>query len=251
MPEDYSLHASARASESPIYCLSDKVLSSHDDDASAGNVKTEVPAQPPSKVGRQAPEKADFQVHRPDTALLATLQGLQMQSGVPIHHLRRLALKELADNALDAADAADRPGQVRIERITDQVYAVEDQGNGLPGNQDEIANLFSLGREMISRKFWRLPSRGCLGNGLRIIVGTVAATGGTIEITTLNRRMLLRPLKSGKTEIVSTRNGGTSDWDTTGRDLWRGAAPRRSRPVLGAVGNSARAEGGADILACR
>ena len=158
----------------------------------------------PSKVGRQPPEKADFQVHRPDTALLATLQGLQMQSGVPIHHLRRLALKELADNALDAADAAGRPGQVRIERITDQVYAVEDQGNGLPGNQDEIVNLFSLGREMISRKFWRLPSRGCLGNGLRIIVGTVAATGGTIEITTLNQRMLIRPLKSGKTEIVST-----------------------------------------------
>ena len=217
----------------------------------AGNVKSVAPPEPPSKVGRPQPEKADFQVHRPDTVLFATLQGLQMQSGVPIHHLRRLALKELADNALDAADAADRPGQVRIERITDQVYAVEDQGNGLPGNQDEIVSLFSLGRVMISRKFWRLPSRGCLGNGLRIIVGTVAATGGTIEITTLNKRMLLRPLKSGKTEIVRTRYGGISHWDTTRRDLWQGAAPRRSRYILGAVGNSSRAEGGSYILARR
>ena len=172
--------------------------------AGAGNVKSEVPAPSLSKLGRPQSCGPDFQVHRPDTALFATLQGLQMQSGVPIHHLRRLALKEMVDNALDAADAAGRPGQVRLEQVGDNAYVVADHGVGMAGTPAEIASLFSLGRVMISSKFWRLPSRGCLGNGLRIIVGTLAATGGTIEVTTQNHVTLLRPLKSGKTEIVST-----------------------------------------------
>jgi hypothetical protein len=59
VPEDYSLHASARASGNPIYCLSDRV-SSHDDDASAGNVKTEVPAQPPSNPPPSADALPDY-----------------------------------------------------------------------------------------------------------------------------------------------------------------------------------------------
>ena len=91
-----------------------------------------------------------------------------MQSGVPIHRLRRLALKEMVHNALDAADAAGRPGQVRLEQVGDNAYVVADHGVGMAGTPTEIASLFSLGRVMISSKFWRLPSRGCLGNGWRI-----------------------------------------------------------------------------------
>lgn len=149
-------------------------------DAPGWNIKTEEPAPAPSKVERPQPERADFQFHRPDTTLFATLPGLQMQSGVPIDRLRRLALKELADNALDAADAAGRPG--RIEQIDTDCYAVEDRGNGMAGSPAEIASLF----------------------GLRIATGTVSAIGGTIKITTLNHRMVLRPLKMGKTETIST-----------------------------------------------
>jgi DNA topoisomerase VI subunit B len=169
-----------------------------------GNVKNGVPASTASKLAGPQSSGANFQVHRPDTALFSSLQGLTMQSGVPAYLLRRLVLKELADNALDAADAVGRSGQVRIEQTTGNVYVIEDQGAGMDGSPNEIATMFSLGRVMISTKFWRLPSRGCLGNGLRIIVGTVAATGGTIEITTRNCRLVLRPLKSGRTEIVST-----------------------------------------------
>ena len=67
-------------------------------DAPGWNIKTEEPAPAPSKVERPQPERADFQFHRPDTTLFATLPGLQMQSGVAvIDRLHRLALKELAD----------------------------------------------------------------------------------------------------------------------------------------------------------
>ena len=76
---------------------------------------------------------------------------------------------------------------------------------------------------MISGKFWRLPSRGALGNGLRIIVGCIVATGGTIEVTSRNRRVLLRPLKSGRTEIAAVAEAkhptGTRIVVTFGPDL--------------------------------
>src|SRR4051794_5412440 len=45
---------------------------------------------------------------------------------------------------------------------------------------------------------------GALGNGLRIVIGCIVATGGTIEITSHNRRTLLRPAKVGPTEIIET-----------------------------------------------
>jgi hypothetical protein len=38
---------------------------------------------------------------RQDWALFRTVEGLQQKAGVPAGSLRRLALKELADNALD------------------------------------------------------------------------------------------------------------------------------------------------------
>jgi hypothetical protein len=69
------------------------------------------------------PDYAKLQVRRPDTALFATLQGLQTVSGVSTTRLRRLALKELADNALDASEAAGRRG-AKVEKIDDDSYAI-------------------------------------------------------------------------------------------------------------------------------
>jgi hypothetical protein len=193
-----------------------------------GNRKTDTPAEPPSKLKSAGPSPADFQVRRPDTALFATLQGLQMQSGVPSRLLRRLVLKELTENGLDAADAAGRYGLVDIGRIGDNRYRITDQGTGINLSANQFAELFSIGREMLSRKFWRLPSRGCLGNGIRIIVGTIAATGGIVEVSTRNQHVLLRPLKTGRTEIVETgpidHPIGTSIVVTFGPDLPADAA---------------------------
>jgi hypothetical protein len=121
---------------------------------------------------------------------------------VPGNRLRRLVLKEATDNGCDAADAAGRPGAVTIRRLSDNTYRITDQGAGIPGTPEEIAALFSLDRPMISSKFWRLPLRGAMGNGIRVIAGSCAATGGTIEVTTRGQCFLLRPTKH-RTEIVS------------------------------------------------
>ena len=64
---------------------------------------------------------------RPDWALFRSIEGLQQKAGVPAMRLRRLVLKEIADNALDTGTGIDA-GQ-----IDDHVIYVADNGPGLDG----------------------------------------------------------------------------------------------------------------------
>jgi hypothetical protein len=154
----------------------------------------------PSGRSVASPKPPIFQIHRPDTTLFTTLDGLTKQTGERAGRLRRLMCKELVDNALDAADAAGRPGQVTIEKHGTSTYVVTDRGDGI--DSDDLAGLFTVHRAMISTKYLRKPERGALGNGLRVVVGCVVAAGGTIEVITRGTRTVLRPRRVGPTEIV-------------------------------------------------
>jgi hypothetical protein len=57
---------------------------------------------------------------------------------------------------------------------------------------------------MISTKLLRLPTRGALGNGLRVVAGAVLASQGSLVIITHNRRIKLQPERDGTTTVVST-----------------------------------------------
>src|SRR5262245_40170829 len=81
---------------------------------------------------QQAPENLKFE--RADWALFRTVEGLQQRAGMPKDKLRRLVLKELTDNGLDAG-AAVRVGKIRGG------YFVEDDGPGL--DPAELPRLFS------------------------------------------------------------------------------------------------------------
>ena len=138
------------------------------------------------------PNRADFQVRRPDTLQFGSLEGLERMAGVSRHRLRRLIVKEATDNALDECDRVGRPGQVSIRREGDRI-TVTDAGRGITGDAAALADLFSSGRAMLSAKFLRLPERGALGNGLRVLVAAVAMCHGTIIVEALGRRTVLRP----------------------------------------------------------
>jgi hypothetical protein len=153
-----------------------------------------------------SPKPAIFQIHRPDTALFTSLDGLVKQTGEPAVRLRRLMCKELTDNALDACDTAGRPGQATIKRRGTDTYTVTDHGDGFVGSSDELAALFTVHRPMVSTKYLREPDRGALGNGLRVVVGCVVTAEGTVEIITRGRHVVLRPRRVGPTEIVSVSN---------------------------------------------
>ena len=64
----------------------------------------------------------------------------------------------------------------------------------------------SASRPLVSTKLLRLPTRGALGNGLRVIAGAVLASNGTLVVTTRNQRIRLRPEhRDGTTTVVSVK----------------------------------------------
>jgi len=128
-----------------------------------------------------------------------TLDGTSRKAGVPLHRLRRVVVKELVDNALDAVgfDGA----EVRVKRHDDGTIVVEDDGDGIPGSPEEIAALFSISRPLTSTKLLRLPTRGALGNGLRVVAGAVLSSGGRLEVWTRNQHLSLTPHDDGTTRV--------------------------------------------------
>jgi hypothetical protein len=152
---------------------------------------------------------------RADWTSFRTVEGLQQKAGVPAELLIRLVLKELADNALDAG-ASVEAAQTRGG------YFVEDDGPGIDGTPEEIARLFSISRPLVSTKLLRLPTRGALGNGLRVVAGAVLASNGSLVVITKGRRSTLRPERDGSTAVVGVKPSGQ-----TGTRIERSASVRK------------------------
>jgi hypothetical protein len=139
-----------------------------------------------SKAGSPSPDDAQkVKFERPDWTSFRTIEGLQQKAGVALARLIRLVLKELTDNALDNG------ANVEVGQIEGGGYYVEDDGEGLDPN--EVADLFSVSRPLSSTKMFRLPTRGALGNGLRVATGAVLASGGTLAVETRGVRLTLKP----------------------------------------------------------
>lgn len=131
---------------------------------------------------------------RSDASLFRSLTTLGQKAGVPREHLARLVVKELADNALDAG------AKCKVGDMHNGWYYVEDDGPGIDGDDAEIASLFSFGRPLTSSKLFRLPTRGALGNGLRVVAGAVLASGGELRVGTRDRWLQLTPRDNGSTD---------------------------------------------------
>ena len=146
----------------------------------------------------------NLKFERADWTSFRTVEGLQQKAGVPQDKLIRLVLKELADNGLDTGAA------VRVGEIAGG-YFVEDDGPGL--DPDEVASLFSIARPLASTKMLRLPTRGALGNGLRVAAGAVLASDGKLAVISRGVRLELKPQRDGTTAVVkrsaSERRAGT------------------------------------------
>ena len=149
---------------------------------------------------------------REDWTLFRTVEGLQQRAGVAQNRLRRLVIKELDDNALDTETATPDRGPRR------DAFAVSDKGSGIDGEPEDIAALFSIRRPMRSSKLLRLPQRGALGNGLRVVAGAVLASGGGLMVATRNRQPRLRPEHDGSTAVLEVQ-----------RDRAPGRHPRRNQ----------------------
>jgi hypothetical protein len=131
---------------------------------------------------------------RPDWKLFRNMETLCQKAGVKKESIPKLAIKELVDNALDAS------GGVKVGLIGDKGFYVEDNGNGF--DSDILADLFSINRPMITSKLLRLPTRGALGNGLRVVTGAIVSSGGKLFVNTRGERYEVIPQDDG-TAVVN------------------------------------------------
>lgn len=112
---------------------------------------------------------------RDDWRLFTSYTTLPQKAGVSKDDLDRVVLKELMDNALDAGTG------VNMIEDFDGFVSISNRGKGM--TKDVIERVYSVNRPLVSSKLIRLPSRGALGNGLRVVSGAVIATNGDLRIT--------------------------------------------------------------------
>jgi hypothetical protein len=122
-------------------------------------------------------------------------ETLPQKAGCSLDQLGSVVLKEVVDNALDTSP------EVELESIAGG-YRIVDRGPGI--DPAEVPRLFAVNRPLLSSKLKRLPLRGMLGNGLRVVMGAVAAFGGQISVTTRGHRLSLAvDTATGMTKVLT------------------------------------------------
>jgi hypothetical protein len=149
------------------------------------------------KAKKNAADAAEpIHYERPDWRLFIDKRTLPQKAGGALSQIGRVVLKELVDNALDAG-----AGDVTLTGDAKSCI-VSDDGPGI--DPDQVPRLFAVNRPLISSKLKRTPTRGMLGNGLRVVMGAVAAFDGTISVTTRGRRYDLGvDTVTGETKVLA------------------------------------------------
>lgn len=152
-----------------------------------------------------------MQLVREDWKLFRSIETLCQKAGVHRAFIPLLVVKELVDNALDSSWGC------QLELIDEHTFRVTDTGEGIdPAWLDQY---FSINRPMISSKLLRLPMRGALGNGLRVVTGAVIATGGRLSVATRGRMYDIIPQDDGTSvanDVGPSEHMGTSVQVTLG-----------------------------------
>ena len=142
------------------------------------------PGTPAAERKRQqrARDNAALLFEREDWRLFVDPATLPQKAGCQPENLRQIVLRELVDNALDE-------GAQATLKQAGRGWIIADDGPGL--DPADVPRLFAVNRPLLSRKRRRLPLRGMLGNGLRVVVGAVAASEGALAVETRGHHLTL------------------------------------------------------------
>jgi hypothetical protein len=139
---------------------------------------------------RERPPAAPIVYSTEDWQLFLNPDTLPQKAGCYADELPALVLKELVDNALDE-------GSEVTVTLEGGRWIVRDNGPGLDPNQ--VPLLFAVNRPLRSSKLKRLPTRGMLGNGLRVVM----AWARDVVVETRGVRLTLKvDAATGHTTVV-------------------------------------------------
>jgi hypothetical protein len=145
---------------------------------------------------RQRAREHELLYSREDWQLFLDRATLPQKAGCQPGQLRKVVLKELVDNQLDASAQAELVWEEESKE-----WVIRGTNNGL--SVSAIPKLFSVNRPLVSSKLKRRVTRGLLGNGLRVVMGAVHALGGSIAVSVRGRSLILEVNPAdGKTKIV-------------------------------------------------
>ena len=114
------------------------------------------------------------------------LGELQAQTGQPAQQFAHVALKELVDNGLDAAESAGVPPVITVEhQKTDDeiVLRVSDNGLGIPANV--VERILDFSTRTSDKAAYRAPMRGAQGNAFKTLLGIPVALGAPRSCITI------------------------------------------------------------------
>ena len=115
----------------------------------------------------------------PRAAEYFSTKELQAQTGQPASNFASVVLKELIDNALDAAESAGVAPEIEITANHDGEHiflTVSDNGPGLPA--ETLDRTLDFNVRASTNSHYRAPTRGLQGNALKTVFGIVHAMGG-------------------------------------------------------------------------
>ena len=137
-------------------------VTSYDDATSRAIAKRDAAAER-KRLERERRKAAPIIHETADWRLFLDPETLPQKAGCQPDDIGAVVLKELVDNALDAG------ASVTVRHAPEsRLWIVEDNGPGL--DSDDVPRLFCVNRPLLSSKLKRMPTRGMLGNGLRVVM---------------------------------------------------------------------------------
>ncbi len=117
---------------------------------------------------------------------------LMLQTGHDREHWPEVALKELVDNALDAAEDSGTAPEVSVT-VEDNTLTVADNGPGIA--PDVVTRILNFSTKTSSKDFYVSPTRGAQGNALKTLIAMPhvlsGGAGGQLEISSQGVRHVI------------------------------------------------------------
>jgi DNA topoisomerase VI subunit B len=146
---------------------------------------------------------------------------LEKLTGQPRRGFAAVVLKELLDNALDAAETAGKPPQLEVTVSRSEgllTLAITDNGPGM--SAELVQRILDFNTRTSDKKVYKTPTRGAQGNALKTILGLPFALGAkapvVIEANGQRHAVFAHVDPAG---IIRTDHNATPSSRTTGSRL--------------------------------